>query len=124
MMNKKIKTLIVDDNAFFRETAKMFLEEQEKIELIGCVNSGSECLNFVDKNPPDLILMDARMSGLDGPQTTQKLKEKYPNIKVTICTIWAEKEAHNYAIQSGADDFFVKGNPLSALLQKIYALFP
>lgn len=122
-MNKKIKTLVVDDSKSFRESISVCLQDYNAVEVIDIVESGTECLNFVDKNPVDLVLMDARMSGLDGPQTTQKLKEKYPHIRVIICTIWAEKEVRNYAMRAGADDYFVKGEPLSILLKKIYALF-
>ncbi len=126
MKNKpieKIKTLVVDDSARFRETIQIFLHDQSEIMLVGSVSSGAECLNLLDKNPADLVIMDARMSGLDGPETTRKLKEKYHHVKVIICTVWAEEEACKYALQSGADDYFVKGEPLSDLMSKIHALF-
>ena len=116
--------LVVDDNGLFRESIKSFLEAQPEIDLIGLVDSGEQCLEFISEYVPDLVMMDVRMSGLDGAETARKLKKRYPHVKVIICTIWAEKEAQNYAVRAGADDYFVKGEPLSALLKKIKILFP
>ena len=123
MLMKKIKTLVVDDSHPFRESIKVFLQEQPEIELVGLVESGEKCLEFVNQNSVDLVIMDARMSGMDGPETTETLKKKHPDIKVIICTIWAEKEARDYAPQSGALYYFIKGEPLSSLLKKIKYLF-
>lgn len=68
--------------------------------------------------------MDVRMSGLDDPETTQELKKNHPNIQIGMCTVWADQESRKYATQSGADDYFVKGKPLSVLLKKIKSFFP
>lgn len=124
MAKNTIKTLVVDDSALFRESIKSFLEAQSEIDLIGLVDSGEQCLKFINEYVLDLVMMDVRMSGLDGIVTTQRLKKKYPHIKIIICTVWAEKEARAYATRAGADDYFVKGEPLSALLKKIKSLFP
>jgi DNA-binding NarL/FixJ family response regulator len=120
----KINVLVVDDSAVFRESIVVSLQGQDGVEIIGSVTSGEECLDFVKENPIDLILMDVRMPGLDGPQTTSELKKRYPDIKVIVCTIWPEKETRNYALQAGADDYFIKGEPLAVLKEKIYRLFP
>lgn len=120
----RIRTLVVDDSNLFREAIKFYLEAQKDIDLIELVDSGKQCLEFINKHNLDLIIMDVRMSGMDGPETTRELKKNHPNIKVIICTVWADQEARSYASRSGADDYFVKGEPLSVLLRKIKSLFP
>jgi DNA-binding NarL/FixJ family response regulator len=120
---KKIKVLVVDDEALFRESIKIYLENQPEIELVGLVENGEKCLAFANQNPCELALIDARMPGLDGIQTTQKLKKNFPNVKVIIFTAFPEEVARNYATKAGADDYFLKGNPLYELLQKIRSLF-
>ena len=119
-----IKTLVVDDSNLFCAAIKSYLEAQKDIDLIGLVDSGEKCLKFVNKHSLDLIIMDVRMSGMDGSETTRELKKNHPNLQVMICTVWAEQEARKYVIQSGADDYFVKGTSLSVLLRKIKSLFP
>ncbi|MCK4777177.1 MAG: response regulator transcription factor [Actinomycetia bacterium] len=120
---KKIKTLIVDDSSLSRESLKMFLEDRKEIELVGLLESGEECVKFVKKTLPELIIMDARMPGIDGPTATKDLKKENPDIKVIIFTIWAEQEAKDYAKNCGADDYFIKGEPLTLLMEKINNLF-
>lgn len=117
-----IRTLIVDDSPSFRETLQTYLDEQPGIELVGVAENGEECLGIVARQQIDVVIMDARMPGLDGPQTTQKLKQDHPGIKVIICTIWAEQEARDYAAEAGADDYFVKGDKTSVLLGKIFSV--
>lgn len=121
---KTIRTLVVDDNAPFREAMKFFLEEQPDIELVSALSEAAKCLTYVNKHPVDVVIMDARMRGIDGPEATQQLKRKHKNIKVVMCTIWGDRELKNYAKRCGADGYFVKGEPLTVLLKKIRQFFP
>jgi DNA-binding NarL/FixJ family response regulator len=121
---KAIRTLVVDDNAPFREALRFFLEEQADIELVGMLSEGTHCLTYMKKHPVDVVIMDARMPGIDGPEATQQLKREHTNVKVVMCTIWDDRELKNYAKQAGADAYFVKGEPLTTLLKKIRRFFP
>lgn len=121
---KTIRTLVVDDNAPFREALRFFFEEQPDIELVGTLSEGTRCLTYVNKHPVDVVIMDARMPGIDGPEATQQLKRRHKNIKVVMCTIWDDRELKNYAKHAGADEYFVKGEPLTVLLKKIRRFFP
>ncbi len=60
-LNEMIKVLIVDDSDVFRESIKECLQDQTGIAIVGLAENGDECLKFLDKNPVDLVLMDARM---------------------------------------------------------------
>lgn len=123
-MKRRIRTLVVDDNAPFREALKFFFGDQTEIELVGLLTDGTACLDYVDKHPVDVVIMDARMPGLEGPEVTQQLKAKNKRIKVIMCTIWDDKELRHYAKRVGADEYFVKGEPLNTLVKKIHKLFP
>jgi len=120
---KRIKTLIVDDSAHFREVLKVILDKDPSIDVIGLLNSGEDCLKFVRKHKVDLVMMDARLPGLDGPQTIRKLKKQCPNIKTIICTVWPENEAKIYSKEAGAEGYFVKGEAVRILLKKIHSIF-
>ncbi len=121
---RSFRTLVVDDNGPFREALKFFFAEQPDIELVGLLTDGAQCLTFVEKHLVDVVLMDARMPGLEGPEVTQQLKAKHKHIKVIMCTIWDDKELRYYAKRAGADGYFVKGEPLKTLVKKIHKLFP
>ena len=78
------KLLIVDDEADVCEFADNFFSKR-KIEVITAI-SGEEALNVVDKKRPNLILLDIKMSGIDGIETLRRLKEKNQQLKVIMVT--------------------------------------
>jgi DNA-binding NarL/FixJ family response regulator len=122
-VKRPIRTLVVDDNAPFRESIKFYLQSQPEIELVGLLGKGSECIEFVKKHEVDVVLMDARMPGLEGPEATRQLKSGHSNIRVVLCTIWDDADLRHYAKRAGADEYFVKGEPLASLIRKIHRLF-
>jgi DNA-binding response OmpR family regulator len=82
--NMAYKLLIVDDEADVCEFAANFFRKR-KIEVITAL-SGEEALNVVDQKRPNLILLDIKMSGIDGIETLRRLKEKNQQLKVIMVT--------------------------------------
>ena len=75
-----LKTLIVDDNASFREIIKEKLRTLFPSMVIYEAAEGNEALQKVDALKPELVFMDIRLPGESGIQLTQKIKTRYPNI--------------------------------------------
>ena len=119
----KVRTLVVDDNNLFKESLISFLSEHDVIEVAGSVTNGQECLEHIQKMPVDLIIMDVRMSGMDGPHTTAIIKKKYPHIKIILCTVLSPRSIPQTRDRTDADGFFAKGEPLSQLITTIHSLF-
>lgn len=78
------RLLIVDDEADVREFAANFFRKR-KIECI-TVSSGEEALSLLQKQKADLVLLDIKMSGIDGLETLRQIKERDRNIKVIMVT--------------------------------------
>lgn len=78
--------------------------------------TGEEALSFVEATPPDLILLDLIMPGMDGFEVCERLKKspKTRHIPIIIITGLAEKEAYVRCLEAGADDFLAK--PFDAVL--------
>lgn len=72
--------------------------------------SGAEALELVEKNPPDVILLDLMMPGMDGFTVCQRLKQdpRTRHIPVVVLTGMSEREANVKALEMGADDFMAK----------------
>ncbi len=87
-----VKIIVVDDDPDLLLVVSTFLEK-EGFEVV-CFESGEECLEKLEKNKPDLILMDLMMPGLDGWETTEKIKSNpaTKDIPVVMLTVKGERE--------------------------------
>jgi len=84
-MKKKIKILIIEDDALIAQVLKMELEF-ENFEVISFVAKGEEAIIEAQKTKPDLLLMDIKLLGdIDGIETAKKINEnkKIPLIFIT-----------------------------------------
>lgn len=79
-----IRTLIIDDHAFFRKTLKEFLEAIRSVEVVGEVGSGEEALAAIERLSPQVIIMDADMPGLDGISACAAVRQKSSSIRVIL----------------------------------------
>jgi len=103
-----LKTLIVEDNASFREILKDKLQTLFSSMVIYEAAEGREALQKLDALEPDLVFMDIRLPGENGIQLTQKIRAKYPNTKVIILTSYDSLQYRGAAIQSGGNCYIPK----------------
>jgi len=122
------RILAIDDTAFFLTMLKTTLQDTRF--KITCVTSGRDALKFLDKNVPDLILMDIEMPGMDGFELAGKIreKEKYVailnktqvvNAPIVFLTGNAKRENVQKAMKAGAVDFILKPINKELLIEKI-----
>lgn len=114
-----IKIIIADDQELIRESLKIILSMKEEFEVIDTVASGSEVIESIHKQMPDLILMDIRMPNMDGVQCTKFVKEVYPEIKVIVLTTFDDDDYIFSAIKYGASGYLLKGVSLEELSNSI-----
>ena len=108
-MNKKIKTLIVEDNANFRQTIKEILISKFSLMSIKQASDGRDALIKLVRYRPDLIFMDIELAGENGLVLTKKLKKIYPHAVIIILTHHDLPEYRETAYQNGAQYFLSKG---------------
>jgi CheY-like chemotaxis protein len=108
-----IKLLVVDDEQdielLFRQRLRRLLKEG--IIEIKFAFSGEEAINYLNElEQPDiaLILSDINMPGMSGFELLQRVKEKFPDLKVMMITAYGDDEHQNKARSLGADDFLSK----------------
>lgn len=114
-----IKILIVDDNATFRGRLKAFLATDPRGEVIGEAEDGQEALKKTKALKPDVVLMDVKMGGMNGLNTTKQLKAAFPEIHVIILSRY-DLEAYREAAQAmGASAYIIKKALVDELLPAI-----
>jgi DNA-binding NtrC family response regulator len=112
--------LIVDDEASQRELMNAVLEG----EGYHCVlaRNGSEGLEAVTTAPPDLVLLDVRMDGIDGLETLARIRAVLPNLPVVMVTAHGDVTMAVEAMKRGASDFVQKPVDINRLRDLVHAL--
>lgn len=106
----KIRVMLVDDSASFRNLLAAILGRESDIEVVGAASSGLSALMKLPDLQPDCIVLDIQMPGMDGLKTLREVKRLYPAMGVLICSA-ASKEGVDLtveALSSGALDFVTK----------------
>ncbi len=108
-MNMKTRIAIVDDNNFLIKTVAEKLSFFEDLEVKFVATNGQDLLEKLDENNSvDLILMDIEMPTLNGIEATEQVKQKYPQIKIIMLTVFDNDENIFNAIKAGADGYLLK----------------
>lgn len=122
--SKKIRVLAVDDHELVSRGMEFLLLPFEDIEVVGTALSGEEALQLCQELQPDVILMDMRLPGMDGPAATQAIRSKYPDVQVLVLTTYHDEELVGRAMQAGAMGYLLKGvtiDELAAGIRSVYA---
>ena len=112
------RILVVDDEIHICELYKIELEDEGYSVTV--VNSGSEGLEVVDNNPPDLIVLDVQMPGMDGIETLEKLLGRDKGIPIILNTAYSHYK--DDFTTWGADAYVVKSSDTSKLKSEIKRL--
>ena len=117
--NRKPKILVVDDQPINIKLLQRKLERQN-MEILVAYN-GRECLNIVEQDLPDLILLDIMMPEMDGIETCQHLKENPATeaIPIIFITAKASKEGKLEGLNAGAVDYITKPIDLDETLARV-----
>lgn len=119
-MEKKIKVLMVDDEAQFRATTQKILNRKGFETLIA--GSGEEALDKL-ATEPDVVILDIKMPGIDGHQALQEIKKRKPDLPVIMLTGHGALPSATAALGKGAFDYLSKPCDIELLAAKIIEAF-
>lgn len=115
-----IRALIVEDHALVSEGLKLMLSMTEDIRLVGIVRTGQEAIDCVQAQPVDVVLMDVNLGdGIDGIETTRRLKQVAPETHVLILTMYTDPTTVTQAVKAGANGYLSKGASREAVERAI-----
>ncbi len=115
-----IKILIVEDNYFLKKALEEKLSFYNDIVIKDAAENGQEAIDILEKNHViDLILMDIEMPKMNGIQATAFIKNKYPQIKILMLTVFDNDENIFNAIKAGADGYLLKETKSEKLYEAI-----
>ncbi len=118
-----IKTLIVEDNFFLRKALEEKLSFFDDIVIKDTAENGQEAIEILEKNHiVDLIFMDIEMPKMNGIQAAEIIKNKYPQIKILMITVFDNDENIFNAIKAGADGYLLKETKSDKLHEAIHEI--
>ena len=86
--NPNIRVLLVDDQPQFRRAAAMLVQATHGLMLAGEAGSGEEAICLARDLKPDLVLMDVRLPGINGPDATKQILAERPGTKVILMSTY------------------------------------
>ena len=104
-----IRVMTVDDHEILRAGITFSLQVFKDLELVGEASSGAQALRLCGQFKPDIVLMDLRMDGMDGIETTRAIRHQYPDVKVIALTSFYDKTLVEGVMQAGASGYLIKG---------------
>lgn len=119
-MSKAAHILLVDDHPKMLEVFDVRLKALGHRTTIA--NNGEVAIGIVERDRPDLVVLDVTMPEMNGYQACRAIKRIDPKIAVIILTAKTEAADRFWATQSGADEFLNKPIDPAALVQRIEAL--
>ena len=115
-MTTHVNTLVlVDDHTLFRDGMKELIGHWDDFEVVGEAADGLEALALCRRVLPDIVLMDINMPVLDGVQTTQRIHQELPSVRVVMLTMSEEEKDLFEAIKCGAQGYVLKNTPARRL---------
>jgi DNA-binding NarL/FixJ family response regulator len=122
-----IRLLLIEDQEIVRQGLKTLLETKPDLQVVGEAGDGQRAIQLVEtlqaiSQPPDVILMDIRMPGMDGVEATQRICQQFPETKILVLTTFDDTQYIADALRVGAKGYLLKDTPSEELAEAIRSI--
>jgi len=118
-MSEPISILIVDDHEVVRKGIRSYLDTLADYRVVGEASTGEEAIQIVEEFIPDVVLMDLIMPGMDGVETTRRIKKISPRTQVVVLTSFHEDSHIFPALKAGATSYILKDMKMEKLVESL-----
>jgi DNA-binding NarL/FixJ family response regulator len=113
MQQRPVRVFVVDDHTVVRRGLRAYLESVDDLEVVGEATDGREALEDIAAlvaagQPPDVVLMDLLMPGMDGVTATTVITDRHPELAVVAMTSFTQADLVHGALQAGAAGYLLK----------------
>ena len=114
-----IRVTIFDDNNSLRQSLFQLINGTDGFRCVGAFEDCLDLMKDIDGTKPDVVLMDIEMPGINGIEAVRMLREKYPDMKILMQTIFEDNEKIFQSILAGASGYILKNTSPSRFLDFI-----
>jgi DNA-binding NarL/FixJ family response regulator len=115
LADKRIRVLLADDHAMFRQGIKEMLSTDERIEVIGEAENGRQAVVLAEELRPDVVILDVEMPVMGAKQAMERMLENSPPPRVVIVTMYDDPRLVRELIGLGAVAYLVKSATMEEL---------
>jgi DNA-binding NarL/FixJ family response regulator len=117
-----LRVVLADDQAMVRAGLALVLGAEPDITVVAEAADGAAAVVAALRHAPDVVLMDVRMPGVDGPEGTRRLRATDGAPPVLALTTFDDDEVLWGALNAGADGFVLKDSPAETLVEAVRAV--
>lgn len=115
----EITVAIADDHQLFRKGVIHSLSPYKQLRFLLEAGTGDELLSGLANEPVQVVLMDLKMPGKDGIETTKLISRNYPDIKVLIVSMYEDERFVHHLMENGAHGYLLKNAEPQEMLKAI-----
>ena len=118
-----IEIAIIEDVADYRNTLKMMINATPGLHCLACYSDAEMAIQGIQKNPPDIVMVDIGLPGMSGIECIRQLKARLPKLQFFVITISDEDDKVVEALKAGASGYLLKNTSLSKIIESIKELY-
>ena len=118
-MKSPARILIADDHTILRAGIRSLLDMVPDFQVVGEVDNGKDAIYQAGQLKPDLVLSDLSMPKTNGTEAIQRIKSRYPDIKILVLTVHKTEEHVHAALKAGANGYVLKDDTSEELINAI-----
>jgi DNA-binding NarL/FixJ family response regulator len=118
---RKIKVAIIEDHHAIRDGMAFLINNDPSFEAIAFSRAEDALIAF-EQDPPEIVLMDINLPGIDGIETTKIIRQKFPKTQIMMCTVYEDDDKIFRALSAGANGYILKRAAGDSLLESLRQL--
>jgi len=119
----RIRIVVVDDHEVVRHGLRLSLELEPDMAVVGEARTGEDALRIVGDSTPDVVLLDVRLEGADGPEVCRQILDVVPRTAVIMLTNYLQDGLVLRSLMAGAKGYVIKDVQLSELKKMIRSVY-
>jgi two-component system, NarL family, response regulator DevR len=119
----KIRIVVVDDHEVVRHGLRLSLELEPDLAVVGEARTGEEAIRIARESRPDVVLLDVRLEGADGPEVCRRIIDVAPRTAVIMLTNYLQDGFVLRSLMAGAKGYVIKDAQLSELKKMIRSVY-